>query len=86
MEEGNMKKTLSMLVACVVLAGCNATDNEADKQARNTIGFKCDQIRVLGSSIPKKVCSTREQRKHAEVISKEATKDAQRTITVNSIE
>ncbi|MBE0367914.1 hypothetical protein PAUR_a1387 [Pseudoalteromonas aurantia 208] len=86
MEEGNMKNILSVVVSCVVLAGCNATDDEADKQARNTNGYKCEQIRVLGSSIPKKVCSTREQRKEAEIRSKEATRNAQRPITLNGIE
>lgn len=81
-----MKKLFFIAVASIVLTGCNMSDDDTSKLAKESNGYKCEQVRVLGSMIPKKVCSTAAQRKEAELRSKEATRDAQRPITLNGIE
>ena len=81
-----MKKLFFVAAASVILTGCNMSDDEAGKVAKETNGYKCDQQRVLGSMIPKKVCSTAAQRKEAEQRSKEAARDARRAVTLNGVE
>jgi len=76
MEGSKMKNTLIILLSCIGFAGCSATSD--DRVAKND-GYKCEQVKTLGSSIPRKICSTKAQRDEHRELSKEALRDSQRT-------
>lgn len=76
MEGSKMKNTLIILLSCVIFAGCNTT---SDDRVAKSDGYKCEQVKTLGSSIPKRICSTKSQRDEQRELSKESMRDAQRS-------
>ena len=73
-----MNKIIFAVSALTVLAGCSSTDN--DKLANND-GYRCEQVRELGSSIPRRVCTTRLQREEAKAEAREQLKAGQLVLT-----
>lgn len=61
----------------LTVTGCSTTDsqqlakNDGKQTAREKIGYECETMPVLGTSIPKKVCTTRIERKTIEKNAKE---------------
>lgn len=79
-----MKKFIISTIITLAIAGC-ASSSSKDQVAgvepenkKSSIGYECEKIYPLGSSIPKKICSTAAQRKEID----KATKEAVRTVRV----
>ncbi|WP_138549695.1 hypothetical protein [Pseudoalteromonas rubra] len=74
-----MKKNIGLTVASLaltVLVGCKSTDSG---QTARTEGYKCEQIRTLGSNIPKKRCTTKRQRDEIRRNGQESLRNSQRS-------
>ena len=69
-----MKSLLVTLLVLSISACSNTSDQlasaESTEAKNNKIDYRCEKIAVLGSSIPKKVCSTAAQRSEAEKLTK----------------
>ncbi|ESP95385.1 MULTISPECIES: hypothetical protein [Pseudoalteromonas] len=52
---------VALLVSTGFVTGCQSTDASGDSAKKD--GYRCEQVRSLGSSIPKKRCTTKEQRR-----------------------
>ncbi|WP_105167699.1 hypothetical protein [Pseudoalteromonas sp. T1lg23B] len=74
-----MKKILLAALLSVPLMGCNSTTN--DDVAKGD-GYRCEQVKTLGSSIPKKRCTTKEQRELIRSESHDSLRNHQRAGTV----
>lgn len=70
-----MKKTIVILFSALILSGCNTTDNE---KLANNDGYKCEKIKTLGTSIPKRFCSTKKQRAELKERGQETLRNSQR--------
>ncbi|RJE75603.1 hypothetical protein BGP78_02460 [Pseudoalteromonas sp. MSK9-3] len=70
-----MKKIIITLFSAVILSGCNMTDNE---QLANNDGYKCEKIKTLGTSIPKRFCSTKKQRDELKERGQDTLRNSQR--------
>ncbi len=60
-----MKKILSV-AALVILSACSSTEeianNDVDDNSAKGEGYRCEKMSVLGTSIPRKICTTAAQR------------------------
>jgi len=52
----------------LAITGCASTD---DQIAKSGNGYRCEKVKVTGSNIPKKICTTQAQRDEIERRSKE---------------
>lgn len=70
------KKSLSILVlSSLFLLGCKSNDQTA---SANESGYRCEQVRALGSNIPIKYCSSKKERDEARKRGKEQLRTSQR--------
>ncbi len=74
---------LLLALLCFTLIGCANTGDADSTQttAKNDIGYECENIRVTGNLIPKKVCTTKIQRKKMEDNGKEGLKNRRIAVT-----
>ncbi|MBE0369111.1 hypothetical protein [Pseudoalteromonas aurantia] len=63
----------SLLIA--LLSGCQTNDALV---AKNDDGYRCEQVKSIGSSIPQKRCSTRAERELIKADSKESLRNHQK--------
>ncbi|MCG7533824.1 hypothetical protein [Pseudoalteromonas sp. OOF1S-7] len=80
-----MKTKALILVSTLglLLTGCNSTSNSADDGSQANNGYRCKQVRSLGSNIPKTSCSTSKQRAEARKNAQDALRENQRGLTNN---
>ena len=57
-----------------VITGCASTNDKTDI-AKEGDGYRCEKVYVTGSSVPKKRCTTRAQRKEFERRAKELLRE-----------
>ncbi|KID58344.1 hypothetical protein JF50_06645 [Pseudoalteromonas luteoviolacea] len=70
---------VAFLISTGFVAGCQST-SASDETAKKD-GYRCEQVRSLGSSIPKKRCSTKEQRRQDRVNAQEQLRESQITLS-----
>ncbi|AOT09271.1 hypothetical protein [Pseudoalteromonas luteoviolacea] len=70
---------VALLVSMGFVSGCQSTGS-ADETAKKD-GYRCEQVRSLGSSIPKKRCTTKEQRRQDRVNAQEQLRESQVTLS-----
>ncbi|AZZ97612.1 hypothetical protein [Pseudoalteromonas sp. R3] len=66
-------------LAMLLLSGCNSTKSD---QTADT-GYRCKQVRSLGSNIPNTYCSTKKQREEAREKAKEAVRNSRQTSVIS---
>ncbi|KZN54179.1 hypothetical protein [Pseudoalteromonas luteoviolacea] len=76
-------KMFSLGLASVVLmlSGCNSTSDSTE--TAKSSNYRCEQVRALGSNIPKKRCTTRQQRQEEKRRSDALMRDAQIVRSIN---
>ncbi|NQZ81138.1 MAG: hypothetical protein HRT52_09005 [Colwellia sp.] len=74
-------KALLVSILVIVAAGCSSNQTpdqiakaETGKNAKESVGYQCEKVYPMGSSIPKKLCTTRAQRKTIEKQSKDGAR------------
>ncbi|WP_125779089.1 hypothetical protein [Pseudoalteromonas rubra] len=80
------KAILFLAGAGLLLTGCNSTGNSADDGAQANSGYRCKQVRSLGSNIPKTYCSTSRQRKEARDAAKDEVREMRNRTATSNIE
>lgn len=62
-------KALLVSILVIVAAGCSSNQTpdqiakaEAGENAKESVGYQCEKVYPMGSSIPKKLCTTLVQR------------------------
>ncbi|RZM85252.1 hypothetical protein C3B51_00970 [Pseudoalteromonas rubra] len=74
-----IKALLFLASSALLLAGCNSTNNTSDDGSQAKSGYRCKQVRALGSNIPKTYCSNAQQRKEAREAAQEEMRNRQTT-------
>jgi len=84
-----VKKVLSCLGVCLVLASCASMDKTEEvamskentkttiEETKRIAGYRCEKIKKTGTRFGKKVCSTAEQRKKAREVARQIMEDNQ---------
>ncbi|KZN59532.1 hypothetical protein N473_25705 [Pseudoalteromonas luteoviolacea CPMOR-1] len=79
-----LKTLLLLAFSSTFLIACKSNDSGATANSKADKGYRCKQVRSLGSNIPTTYCSTKKQRAEAREQAKRDLRDAQRVSTVNS--
>lgn len=71
--------TLIILVlSSTFLVACKSNDSGANTNSNSDKGYRCKQVRSLGSNIPTTYCSTKKQRAEERERAQRDLRDAQR--------
>jgi len=76
-------KTLLVTLLLLSISACSNTSDQlagadSNNENKNKMDYRCEKIPVLGSSIPKKVCSTAAQRRAAEKLTQETAQQVRK--------
>ncbi|KID58345.1 hypothetical protein JF50_06650 [Pseudoalteromonas luteoviolacea] len=78
-----MKAILSIITLSLLplLTACQS--NQLSKTEDN--GYRCEQVRSLGTSIPNKRCTTKEQRREERKHAQDQVRESQRNVLTSAI-